>query len=80
MNGITWRRSRDPMLCNGVPYHYTTTGIMNFQAVLMSMNTLLNICERFAVYDVLFNSKKSKLIVCNTHRQGPVVIPYNYVS
>ena len=38
---------------------------------LMSMNKLLSICERFAVeYDVLFNSKKSKLIVYNTRRQG----------
>ena len=37
----------------------------------MSMNKLLSICERFAVeYDVLFNSRKSKLIVYNTRRQG----------
>ena len=35
---------------------------------LMSMNKLLNICERFAVeYDVLFNSKKNKLIVYNKY-------------
>ena len=34
------------------------------------MNKLLSICERFAVeYDVLFNSKKSKLIAYNTLKQ-----------